>query len=121
LCTVSTAPHRILECLARRTLYGLGRRDLDRAPVAGLRPTRQARAPMENEPKLDRLDLIILDDLSYARKDQAEPSVLFELIAKRYERKNLLITANQPLPCWNDVFPNAHISSPQSTGASLIR
>ena len=35
--------------------------------------------------KLDRFDLIILDDLSYARKDQAETSVLFELIAESYD------------------------------------
>jgi hypothetical protein len=33
-------------------------------------------------------------------------SVLFELIAERYERKNLLITANQPFSGWNDVFPD---------------
>jgi DNA replication protein DnaC len=56
--------------------------------------------------KLDRFDLIALDDLSYARKDQAETSVLFELIAERYERKSLLITANQPFSGWNDVFPD---------------
>ncbi|MDR5806373.1 IS21-like element helper ATPase IstB [Caballeronia sp. LZ001] len=56
--------------------------------------------------KLDRFELIILDDLSYARKDQAETSVLFELIAERYERKSLLITANQPFSGWNDVFPD---------------
>ncbi len=56
--------------------------------------------------KLDRFDLIALDDLSYARKDQAETSVLFELIAERYERKSLLITANQPVSGWNDVFPD---------------
>jgi DNA replication protein DnaC len=56
--------------------------------------------------KLDRFDLIILDDLSYARKDQAETSVLFELIVERYERKSLLITANQPFSGWNDVFPD---------------
>ena len=56
--------------------------------------------------KLDRLDLIILDDLSYARQDQAETSVLFELIAERYERRSLLITANQPFSGWNDVFPD---------------
>jgi DNA replication protein DnaC len=56
--------------------------------------------------KLDRFDLIILDDLSYARKDQAETSVLFELIAERYERRSLLITANQPFSGWSDVFPD---------------
>lgn len=32
---------------------------------------------------LDRYDLLVLDDLSYVRKDQAETSVLFELISRR--------------------------------------
>ena len=31
--------------------------------------------------KLDRYDLLILDDIAYVTKDQAETSVLFELIA----------------------------------------
>ena len=57
--------------------------------------------------KLDRFDLLILDDLSYVRKDQAETSVLFELIAERYERRSLLITANQPFSGWDHVFPDA--------------
>jgi DNA replication protein DnaC len=56
--------------------------------------------------KLDRYDLIILDDISYVRKDQAETSVLFELIAERYERRSLMITANQPFSAWNEVFPD---------------
>ena len=56
--------------------------------------------------KLDRYDLLVLDDLSYVRKDQAETSVLFELIAERYERRSILITANQPFSGWNNVFPD---------------
>ena len=56
--------------------------------------------------KLDRYDLLILDDLSYVRKDQAETSVLFELIAERYERRSILLTANQPFSGWNNVFPD---------------
>ena len=43
---------------------------------------------------MDGFDLLILDDLSYVRRDQAETSVLFELIAERYERKSIAITAN---------------------------
>ena len=56
--------------------------------------------------KLDRYDLLILDDISYVRKDQAETSVLFELIAERYERRSILITANQPFSGWDNVFPD---------------
>ena len=33
--------------------------------------------------RLDRFDLLILDDLAYVTKDQAETSVLFELISAR--------------------------------------
>ena len=56
--------------------------------------------------RLDRFDLLILDDLAYVAKDQAETSVLFELISARYERRSLLITANQPFGEWNRVFPD---------------
>ena len=66
---------------------------------------RDLRLPAELA-KLDRFDLIILDDLSYARRDQAETSVLFELIAERYERKSLAITANAPFSAWEEVFPD---------------
>jgi DNA replication protein DnaC len=54
--------------------------------------------------KLDKYHLLILDDMAYATKDQAETSVLFELISARYERRSLLITANQPFADWNRIF-----------------
>ena len=56
--------------------------------------------------KLDKYHLLILDDLAYVTKDQAETSVLFELISARYERRSMLITANQPFGEWNKVFPD---------------
>ena len=49
---------------------------------------------------------VILDDLAYVTKDQAETSVLFELISARYERRSIMITANQPFGEWNKVFPD---------------
>ena len=54
--------------------------------------------------KLDKYHLLILDDLAYVTKDQAETSVLFELIGARYERRSLLVTANQPFSDWNKIF-----------------
>jgi hypothetical protein len=39
--------------------------------------------------RLDRFHLLILDDLAYVSKDQAETSVLFELISARYERRSI--------------------------------
>ncbi len=66
--------------------------------------------------KLDKYDLICLDDLSYVRKAQAETSVLFELIAHRYERHSIAITANQPFSAWDQVFPD-----PAMTVAAIDR
>ena len=56
--------------------------------------------------RLDKFHLLILDDLAYVTKDQAETSVLFELISARYERRSILITANQPFAEWNRIFPD---------------
>ena len=66
--------------------------------------------------KLDKFHLLILDDLAYVSKEQAETSVLFELIAARYERRSLLITANQPFGDWGKVFPD-----PAMTVAAIDR
>jgi len=68
-----------------------------------------ARRELALEPaiaKLDKYHLLILDDLAYVSKDQAETSVLFELIGARYERRSLLVTANQPFGEWGRVFPD---------------
>ena len=64
---------------------------------------RDLRLPAELA-KLDRFDLLIADDFSYVRRDQAETSVLFELIAERYERKSMALAANQPFSEWGHIF-----------------
>lgn len=74
--------------------------------VQRLQAARQALSLTQEIAKLDRFDLLILDDLSYVRKDQAETSVLFELISARYERRSIMITANQPFSGWDAVFPD---------------
>ena len=56
--------------------------------------------------KLDKYHLLILDDITYVRKDQAETSVLFELVSSRYERRSMLVTANQPFGEWGSIFPD---------------
>lgn len=43
----------------------------------------------------DRFGLLILDDLAYVTKDQAEYSVLFEHISAKYERRSIGVTADQ--------------------------
>lgn len=57
--------------------------------------------------KLDRIPLIILDDIGYVKRDEHETSVLFELICHRYETNSLIITANQPFSKWDSIFPDS--------------
>src|SRR3954447_21141098 len=75
--------------------------------VQRLQQARQALSLESAIEKLDKYHLLILEDLCYVRKDQAETSVLFELIAARYERRSLMVTANQPFGEWTSVFPDA--------------
>ena len=58
----------------------------------------------------------LLDDFSYVTKDQAETSVLFELISARYEHRSRLITANRPFGQWDRIFPE-----PAMTVAAIDR
>tara|TARA_B110000977_G_C10996065_1_gene461911 strand:+ start:540 stop:1274 length:735 start_codon:yes stop_codon:yes gene_type:complete len=57
--------------------------------------------------KLDKIPLIILDDIGYVKKDEYETSVLFELISHRYETSSIIITANQPFSKWDNIFPDS--------------
>lgn len=48
--------------------------------------------------------MIVVDDLGYVKRDNAETGVLFELIAHRYERGSLVITSNHPFSTWGSIF-----------------
>lgn len=54
--------------------------------------------------RLDKFGVLIVDDLGYVRKTEQESSVLFELIAHRYERHSLIITSNQSFEDWDQLF-----------------
>ena len=96
----------IAAALARRTLEAGKRVKFFSATalVQQLQQDKQELLLYTRLQKLDRYDLLILDDLGYVKKSEAETSVLFELIAHRYERKSLLITANQPFSQWDSIF-----------------
>lgn len=85
---------------AHKVLFGRTSELVQRLQAA----RRDLRLPAELA-KLDRFDLLVLDDFSYAKRDQAQTSVRFELISERYERKSIAITTNAPFSEWDQVFP----------------
>lgn len=55
--------------------------------------------------RLDKYQVLIVDDIGYVKKTDAETQVLFEFIAHRYESGSLIITSNQPFSQWDHIFP----------------
>lgn len=76
------------------------------ALVQELQTAKQALRLTEALSKLDKYRLLVIDDIGYVKRSEAETSVLFELIAHRYEAGSLLITSNQPFSAWDTVFPD---------------
>ena len=54
--------------------------------------------------KLDRFDVIILDDLGYVKQTREEMEVLFTFFAERYERKSVMISSNRVFSEWDQIF-----------------
>jgi DNA replication protein DnaC len=53
---------------------------------------------------LSKIDLIIIDELSYLKMDKEKESIFFQLIRSRYEKKSIIITTNLKLREWDEVF-----------------
>lgn len=54
--------------------------------------------------RLDKFDVIILDDIGYVQQSRDEMEVLFTLLSDRYERKTLMITSNLVFSKWDQIF-----------------
>jgi len=78
--------------------------------IALVQQLQQAKRDLELMTAMTRLDkyrVIIIDDIGYVKKTDAETQVLFEFIAHRYESGSLIITANQPFSAWDSIFPDS--------------
>ncbi len=53
---------------------------------------------------IGRIDLLIIDELSYIKMDKEKESLFFQIIRQRYEKSSLIITTNLPMGRWDEVF-----------------
>jgi DNA replication protein DnaC len=61
--------------------------------------------------QLDRLDLLVVDELGYLSFSRAGAELLFQVFADRYERRSLLITSNLPFGEWGAVFQGERMTA----------
>lgn len=61
--------------------------------------------------QLDRLDLLIVDELGYLSFSRAGAELLFQVFADRYERRSLLITSNLPFGEWGQIFQGERMTA----------
>ena len=66
--------------------------------------------------QLQRLDLLVLDELGYVPFSKAGAELLFEVVSRAYERTSLMVTTNLPFEQWTEV-----LGSERLTGALLDR
>jgi DNA replication protein DnaC len=53
---------------------------------------------------LDRVPLLIVDEVGYLPFDADAASLFFQLVNARYERGALIVTSNKPFTAWGEVF-----------------
>ena len=84
--------------------------------VTELVESREERHLQRLQKQLQRLHLIILDELGYVPFSKAGAELLFDIVGRAYEHQSLMITSNLPFEQWTDIF-----GSERLTGALLDR
>lgn len=58
------------------------------------------------EKRIQKADLLILDELSYISFNRHQSELLFKVISERSERGSVIATTNLPFSKWTDLFEN---------------
>jgi len=66
--------------------------------------------------RLEKLNLLILDEFGYVPFSKAGAELLFEVVSRAYERQSIIMTTNLPFEQWTEILVNERL-----TGALLDR
>jgi len=61
--------------------------------------------------QLDKVDLLICDELGYLSFSKSGAELLFQVFAERYERRSLLLTSNLAFSEWGQVFQGERMTA----------
>ena len=60
---------------------------------------------------VERLGMLIIDEIGYLPMDIQGANLFFQLIARRYEKTSTVFTSNKTFSQWNEVFADVTIAS----------
>jgi len=63
------------------------------------------------EKSLEKVDLLILDELSYLSFTRPQAELLFQVLSERNERGGVIITTNLEFSRWMEIFPDAMLTA----------
>lgn len=58
------------------------------------------------EKKIQKADLLILDELSYISFNRHQSELLFKVVSDRSEKGSVIVTTNLPFSNWTELFEN---------------
>jgi len=66
--------------------------------------------------RLDKFDVVCIDDIGYVQQNREEIEVLFTFLSERYERRSVMISSNLVFSQWDQIFKN-----PMTAAAAIDR
>ena len=54
--------------------------------------------------RLERIPLLVVDEVGYIPFDPQAANLMFMLVSSRYERASLIVTSNKPFSAWGEIF-----------------
>jgi DNA replication protein DnaC len=88
------AGHSVLVLTAAQLLLELGAQDSARSLDRRLR-------------HYAKQSLLVIDEVGYLAFDNRNADLLFQVVARRYERRSIVLTTNLAFRDWPSIFPNA--------------
>jgi DNA replication protein DnaC len=54
--------------------------------------------------RLERIPLLVVDEVGYIPFDPEAANLMFMLVSRRYERASMIVTSNKPFSAWGEIF-----------------
>lgn len=61
--------------------------------------------------RLDRFEVVLLDDIGYVQQERGEVEVLFTFLSERYERRSVMVTSNLVFSKWEQIFKDSLVAA----------